>query len=702
MESAVRRSVYLALVLALTACPNRAVVVNGQELPPAQAEEQGRAELEAVRRDAKSLAAGEAGERFAAFAQKYRGTEVAAEALQQAAELFRAGGKSDKAVKVLSTLLGEYPLYPRAQDAKYLLALSQMESNRVRDGLATLDSLYAQLPPEARPEAARRAATAAEAAGAIAEAVRWQSEVAALVTGDARKAAVARAAQLVDQLTFADVGRLRETFPKDAPVQEALTMKAARIHLHLRDYEKAQEEAREVFLRWPDGPYAADARAMVDRIAKFTVVKPHVLGVAVPLSGQYKRWGEAILQGVGLALGEGSGVKLAIRDTRGEPDGAAAAMEALTLEEGAIAVVGGVTNAEAERAAASAEELGIPFMSLSKQEGLTQAGPHVFQNMLTARAQAKALVDYAMQKRGMKRFAIMYPSISYGTELANAFWDEVEAQGGEIRGAETYASDRTTFTPLVKSMVGKLYLDERVDYLEKVREIGLKEQDPFRRRKALEKIRDHLRPVTDFDAIFIPDFPRSLKLLTPALAVEDVVTQTCLPEEVKRIAKTTGQPDLRPVQLLGANGWGGDPTLFDTSPGAPGRHVRCAVFVDGFFAGSTRPATKAFVEAFQKKYPGQAPTILEASAYDGAKMIRERMGAKKAQTREELRAALTVVKGFAGATGDITMGPDRTPDKDLFFLMIDPGGLRELTPGELSGQPLLPQPISPAAPQTVN
>ena len=107
----------------------------------------------------------------------------------------------------------------------------------------------------------------------------------------------------------------------------------------------------------------------MDRITKLTQVKPNVLGVAVPLSGNYKRWGEAILQGIGLALGEGSGVKLAIRDTRGEPAGAAQAIETLALEEGAIVVIGGVTNAEAERAAAAAEELAIPFISLSRQEG---------------------------------------------------------------------------------------------------------------------------------------------------------------------------------------------------------------------------------------------------------------------------------------------------------------------------------------------
>jgi ABC-type branched-subunit amino acid transport system substrate-binding protein len=682
MYSAGRRFLVL-LLLSLAACPNRVVVVNGQEMTPQQAEDQGRAELEAVRRDAKALPPLEAADRFAAFAAKYKGTPPAAEALHQAAELYRAGGRPERAVQSLQTLLADYPLYPRANEAKLLLALSDLDAGRPRDGLATLDSLYRSVPPEARPDLARRASQAAEAAGLPSEAVRWQAELAATTSGAERQAANARAAELVDQLPFGDVERLRDTLPKDAAVQEALTMKLARIHLHLRDYPHAQEAAREVFLRWPDGPYAADAKAIVDRIARLTMVKPNVLGVAVPLSGNYKRWGEAILQGVGLALAEAPGVKLAVRDTRGEPDGAAQAMEALALEEGAIAVIGGVTNAEAERAAAAAEDLGIPFVSLSKQEGLTDAGPHVFQNMLTATAQARALVDLAMGRRGMKRFAVMYPNISYGTELANAFWDEVETRGGEVRGAETYASDRTTFTPLVKDLVGKLYLDERTDYLEAVKDIAQKEKDPFRRRKLTEKAREKLDPVTDFDALFIPDFAKNLKLIAPALAVEDIVTQTCLPDEVKKIAKSTGRPDLRPVQLLGANGWGSDPTLFDTSPGAPGRYVRCAIFVDGFFAGSARPATKAFVEAFQKKYAGQTPTILEASAYDAARMIREQM-AKRVQTREQLRDGLAAVKDHAGATGDITMGPDRTPQKQLFYLTIDQSGLRELTAEELA------------------
>ncbi|ACG75665.1 ABC branched chain amino acid transporter, periplasmic ligand binding protein [Anaeromyxobacter sp. K] len=675
------RRFLLLLVLSLAGCPKR-VVVNGQEMPVSQANEVARVELARVRQEVAALPPEPGADRLLAFAQRFRGVPSAADALHQAGDLLLAAGKADRAAQAYGTLVSEYPLHPRATEAKYGLALADVQRGHAADGLRTLASIYPQLEPSRRPEAAARAAAAAEAAGAWPDAVRWLGELADLTQGEERRAVLARGADAVDRLALPDVERLRKELPREAPLQEPLAMKAARIHLHLRDYPRAQEAAREVFLRWPAGPYAKDARAIVDRIARLTFVRPNVIGVAVPLSGDYQPWGVAIVRAVQLAA-EGGGVRVAVRDTRGEPDGAAQALEALALEEGAIAVVGGVTNAEAERAAATAEELQLPFISLSKQEGLTDAGPHVFQNMLTASAQAKALADFAMGRRGMRRFAVMYPSITYGTELANAFWDEVEGRGGEIRGAETYAPDRTTFTPLVKDMVGKLHLEERSDWQEQQRDIAKAEKDPFRRKKALEKARDRLAPVVDFDAIFIPDFARSVKLIAPALAVEDVVTQTCLPDDVERIRKTTGRADLRPVQLLGANGWSSDPSLFDTAPGGAGRYVRCAIFVDGFYAGSARPATKAFVEAFERRHAGQVPTILEASAFDAAGMARAQLG--KAQTRDQMRDALAAVKGYVGATGDITMGPRRTPEKPLFFLTVDRDGLRELTPEELAG-----------------
>ncbi len=668
-------------LLALAACPKR-VVVNGQEMDVAQADELARRELEAVRAGPATLPPAERAARLDQLAARYPGVPAAAEALHDAGRLWREARRPDRAAQSLSKLLTQHPLYPRAVEAKYLLAIADLEQGRPRDGLATLGSVYPNLERELQPEAAARAADAALAAGADADAVRWLAELARVSPPQARADVLRRAADAVDRLPFLDVAKLREELRADSPVQEPLAMKLARIHVHLHDYARAEQAAREVFLRWPDGPYAAEAKGIVERLSRLTRVKPGVLGVAVPLSGAYKRWGEAILQGVGVAL-QGSALRVVVRDTRGEPDGAAAALEALALEEGAVAVIGGVTNAEAERAAATAEELAVPFVSLSKQEGVTRAGPHVFQNMLTASAQAKALAELTLARRGMRRFAIMYPSVPYGVELANAFWDEVDARGGEIRGAETYAADRTTFTPLVKEMVGKQNLEERGDWHRAQREIVETVKDPFRRRKALEKARERLPPIVDFDAIFIPDFAKNVRLIAPALAVEDVVTQTCLPEEVARIKKTTGRPGLVPVQLLGANGWN-DPSLFDMTPGGPGRHVRCAILVDGFFAASARPETRRFVEAFRQKYSGRTPTILEASAHDAAGMARQVIELR-ADTREAFRGALAQLRGFRGATGEIAMGPDRTPVKELFFLTVDDEGLREMTPAELRG-----------------
>jgi ABC-type branched-subunit amino acid transport system substrate-binding protein len=119
------------------------------------------------------------------------------------------------------------------------------------------------------------------------------------------------------------------------------------------------------------------------------------------------------------------------------------------------------------------------------------------------------------------------------------------------------------------------------------------------------------------------------------------------------------------------------------APGGPGRHVRCAVLVDGFFAGSARPETRRFVEAYGKKYPGQVPTILEASAHDAARMARQ-LVESRVSTRAALRDGLAGLKAFHGATGDITMGPRRTPEKELFFLTADGAGLREMRKEELA------------------
>ena len=376
--------------------------MRGQELPVAQAEVLVRDELAAERAAAARLPPAERAARLEALAARYPGVPTSAELLHEAARAWRAAGDLPRAAAVLGRLLVEYPLYPNATQAKYELALLDVEQGRSRDGLATLASIYPRLPEADQPAAARAAAGRGRGGAALARRGplvghgggpqppapsgprRWPAPPTSSTPGSRSRSCS---------------GCARPSRPTRRP-WPAVAMKLTRIHLHLRDYPAAEREARALVAAWPDSPWTADARAVLDRIGRLVAVKPNVIGVAVPLSGQFKRWGEVILQGIALAIPEGSGLTVVVRDTRGEPDGAAAAIEQLALDEQAILVVGGVSSGEAERAAATAEELQLPFISLSRQENVTDAGPHVFQNMLTAGAQARALAEVFVEPRG--------------------------------------------------------------------------------------------------------------------------------------------------------------------------------------------------------------------------------------------------------------------------------------------------------------
>src|SRR5690606_17176523 len=115
----------------------------------------------------------------------------------------------------------------------------------------------------------------------------------------------------------------------------------------------------DVFLRQaPDSEFAEGARLMLTRMNRPDRVEPQRVGVLLPLSGSYQAVGEAVLRGIRVAVA-GSEVELVVKDTAGDAMQAARAVEALVLEEGAVAVIGGLLGDEARRAAVVAEGLGV-------------------------------------------------------------------------------------------------------------------------------------------------------------------------------------------------------------------------------------------------------------------------------------------------------------------------------------------------------
>lgn len=663
-------------VTASVSCGPRTVVINGVQMTA----EEAAAQTYKSGREARD--AGDnptAKQRFREVVNEYADSRAVPDALADLGAILLAEGGCRAARNDYENLAEKYPLSPRAAEAKDVLG--RCEGERSGAGPAVPDAFTKQF-EAARSDAERQqvassAADAATAAGDFAGAVRWLLRVLALEKTDAQKTALRQEiADLIDtRVSFQDVRRLLEDVSgKDFP-KNVLTYKLGRIQYHIRDLENAQETLRRYLDTWPGGQGEAGAKRILGLIEARKNVKPRTIGVVLPLSGKFRNYGENALQAVQLALEADetgkkglSGLNVVVKDSKGERAAAAQAVQDLTLEDGAIAIVGPMFTSEALAAGYKAQSLGVPLMTIGQAEEIGTIGPYVFRNGLTTDAQAKALVSYAMDSAKIKTFAVLYPRLSYGENFVQGFWDEVDRRKGEIRGIESYSPEDTQF-PQVKSLVARDLAGMRGDFRKAVEECD-QQPDNYRRARCREHAALDLKPIIDFDALFIPDYEKSIALISAAIAFEDIIVETDK-KNLEKIEKTLGHK-ITPVTLLGGSGWNSQ-ELVDKAK----RNVESAVFTEAFFAGSNDSSTAQFVNAYQKRY-NRTPRTEEALIYDSARILRMVVDKEHPENREAMREALRHVVSYPGVTGHTSFAQGPDAQKEIRLLTIKNGQIQEL------------------------
>jgi len=683
----------LGCAAVLCCAGGRTVMVDGRAVPYEQAQN------DSFGRARAALAAGsydDAAALYAQFLTDFPDSELCDEARLRRGQALERAGKLEEAQALLQDLLEKYPTTRFKHPAAMELATVQGKLAQ-KAGAKGAAQKAAQKPPliAEMTEAERQEATqtlsaaftpiSAAAPSGLRSAAR-AAESAPL--GPDRDAKLAAYAQALAEAPVGDVAALMTELDPHSPAWPLAALRLAQLEMHIGDRLHAQALAQQLLDAQPPQGVANDAHALLQILGATGQVKPMLIGVALPLTGKLKQFAAPTMDAIALLLdpaGKGPFI-VSVKDTKSDPDGAAQAVEDLA-REGAIAIIGPIGLVEGPAAAVRAQQLGVPMISLSRAEGLTAIGPYIFRDMLTNSAQARAVADYAMKKLGAKTFGVLQPDSNYGDEMVRYFWDALDQGGGEVRAYERYPTEATTFKPFIAKMVGKFNLGERGEYLEEERKIASEITDPYRKRKALSQLKNQTAPLIEFDALFIPDDARKVRLIAPAVAAEDVITSGCDARDVAVIKKTTQRDDLRTVQLLGTNLW--DSTdLTDERMGAA-RYVQCAIFADGFFPQSARPATKAFVEEYDAAYH-RPPSYIEAHAHDAAGIVRAVLEKKHPQTREEMRDALAAMEPFAGAAGDTKFGADREPQKGFFWLWINRGVITEFDPDG-------PPPVPPAA-----
>jgi len=388
---------------------------------------------------------------------------------------------------------------------------------------------------------------------------------------------------------------------------------------------------------FPEHENVQQAKLLIEEIAGKTVYSRYTIGCLLPLSGPYRKYGNRAMKGIELALSQfnskatNPSIHLLIKDTGGNPDKAILAMHDLQNDQVA-ATIGPIITAEA--VATEAQHSGIPMITITQKENITEISDNIFRNFITPEMQVKAVVSYAAEVLEVKNFAVLYPEEKYGTHFMNLFWDEVLKYGGKIVGSEAYNPSHTDFKDPIKKLVGLYYevpddLKEEPD-IEKIDTEKLKDEN------------EEPEPVVDFEAIFIPDAPNKVGLIIPQLAFHDI----------------------EDVYLLGTNLWHSKKLVDMTKD-----YIQRAIIPDGFFPESTSVRVRDFVEKFEKTY-AEKPGFIEAIAYDTSMILFKILRRPDVRSRNAIKNQLMHLKDFQGVTGLTSFNDKGDVKKELSLLRI--------------------------------
>ena len=325
-------------------------------------------------------------------------------------------------------------------------------------------------------------------------------------------------------------------------------------------------------LQAASGALDEELSAMMLRASRPVDVAPGVIGAILPLSGRGREVGQRALRGLMLAAGIPSNgptapgaPQLVFRDTGGDPARAAAAVDELVQLHRVIAIIGAIGNDEAAAAAARAQALGVPLLTLTTAGDVTSRGAMIFRVFSTPEMEIDTLVTRA-RANGATRFATLGPTNGYGDLMRSAFARAVSAHGGVLVATQTYAPGATSFG-----------------------------------REAAA-----LRAATP-DAIFIAEAARTLALIAPALAAAGL---WCLPAGAAAPREGKAITVLAPSVAF-------DATLVRSS----GRYLQGALFAVPFHAATATGAGRVFADAYAQQLGGE-PDAFSAFAYDAYRLAR--------------------------------------------------------------------------------
>ena len=596
---------------------------------------------------------------FSGFAARFADSSLADDAYFKMGDISLKKGDYDGATENFQKIIVDHVDSNFLLDAKYKLALAYFKKKEYNDSIQSLESLLTFSLDKGRQIAVMT--TIADCyinLGRNRDGLQWYAKALGLDPEEGLGARIEkRVISVIEKRIESDelVG-LKSGFDGTfigSYIRYALIIKK----VDAGNYDEAKLEMQAFIGETENESLRLKGKEALDLIVQRMDVKFDTIGCILPLSGRYAAYGEKLLKGVQLAAGifsgeEGLPINLIIKDSKGDPEEAARLVDELVDEGKVIAIVGPLLSKVSESAASRAQERGVPLMALSQKDGIPDIGSYIFRNFVTSRLETRTLAEYAVNKMGIKRFAIMYPKDLYGEEMMSNFWSDALLLGAEVVGIEGYETKQYDFGREIKRLVG-------MDKVDKKEEEGKEEYE-----KTV--------PIIDFEAVFIPDSYAKAAAIIPQFAYNDIMG----------------------IKFFGPSSWN-SPKLVKMG----GQYVKGTIFTEGFYADSAYEDAKEFSLNYESVF-GEKPGTMEAQAYDSTRMLVSLMKNGDARSRVEMKNALLMMNDFKGATGRTSVTDAGDVDKKLFVLTVDRDGILEADiPSWLENEPegaeeeLLPVPL---------
>lgn len=194
------------------------------------------------------------------------------------------------------------------------------------------------------------------------------------------------------------------------------------------------------------------------------------VGVMGPLTGSLSVYGQAVVNGACLYLKQvnakgginGKQIEIISEDEQGD------ATQAVTVftkmcDQGITALIGDVTTAPTLAVAAESVDYNMPMVTASATaEAVTYDAEtdtvygNVFRTTFTDPFQGRKMADYAYEKLGYRKAAVIFKKgADYNEGLAENFVKEFESLGGTIVDQENYSEGDVDFKTQLTSILGK-------------------------------------------------------------------------------------------------------------------------------------------------------------------------------------------------------------------------------------------------------